>query len=178
MAIRVVYFFDSKTNALKPPDNIKAISSAYKSFLSWFPLCHGYWKKYEDHMVRLCKVEKAVEVYEEAVQSCFWVKSVDLKNRLYCKIIFTLLQDNIKAISSAYKSFLSWFPLCHGYWKKYEDHMVRLCKVEKAVEVYEEAVQSTTYSIGLCFKEFADFVEEDMSCASGNLELHAAYSNI
>ncbi|PWA35149.1 bZIP transcription factor family protein [Artemisia annua] len=28
------------------------------------------------------------------------------------------------------------------------------------------------------FKEFTDYVEEDMSCASGNLELHAAYSNI
>ncbi|PWA94174.1 RNA-processing protein, HAT helix [Artemisia annua] len=61
--------------------------------------------------------------------------------------------------------------------------MAWLCTVEKAVEVYEEAVQSSTYSVGLWVDyssfEFVDFVEEDISFAkSGNLELHAAYSNV
>lgn len=59
------------------------------------------------------------------------------------------MQDDIEKISSVYDSFLSEFPLCHGYWRRYADHKTRLCSVDKAVEVFERAVQAATYSVPL-----------------------------
>ncbi|RVX10840.1 Pre-mRNA-processing factor 39 [Vitis vinifera] len=58
-------------------------------------------------------------------------------------------RDDIKKICLVYDSFLSEFPLCYGYWRKYADHKSRLCTVDKVIEVYERAVQSATYSVGL-----------------------------
>ncbi|KAL5997301.1 hypothetical protein ACLOJK_008231 [Asimina triloba] len=69
-----------------------------------------------------------------------------------CKFIHSLRRtqgtlDDMGRICQIYDSFLSEFPLCYGYWKKYADHWARLCDISKAVEVYEQAVQSATYSV-------------------------------
>ncbi|KAF9587878.1 hypothetical protein IFM89_006132 [Coptis chinensis] len=56
---------------------------------------------------------------------------------------------DVEKISSVYDSFLSEFPLCYGYWRKYAGHKARLCIVDKVVEVYERAVQSATYCVEL-----------------------------
>lgn len=60
-----------------------------------------------------------------------------------------LLQDNVEKIRLVYDSFLSEFPLCHGYWRRYADHKMRLCAVDEVVEVFERAVQSATYSVAV-----------------------------
>lgn len=59
------------------------------------------------------------------------------------------LQDDSGATSRVYESFLSEYPLCYGYWEKYANHKARLCSVDQAVEVYEEAVKVATYSVNL-----------------------------
>ncbi|KAK3037404.1 hypothetical protein RJ639_030166 [Escallonia herrerae] len=64
--------------------------------------------------------------------------------------------DNIEALSLVYDSFLSMFPLCYGYWKKYANHKMHLCNVGKAVETFERAVQSATYSVGF-WVEYCSF---------------------
>ena len=46
-----------------------------------------------------------------------------------------------------YDNFLSKFPLCYGYWRKYATHMIHLCTIDKVVEVFERAVESATYSV-------------------------------
>ena len=59
------------------------------------------------------------------------------------------LQDNLDLIALAYDSFLSMFPLCHWYWTKYTDHIIRLSDAHKADKVYERAVDSTPFSTGM-----------------------------
>ena len=39
--------------------------------------------------------------------------------------------------------------LCAMVTGEYADHMIRLCTVDNAVEVFERAVQSATYSVGV-----------------------------
>ncbi|GAA0169740.1 RNA splicing factor [Lithospermum erythrorhizon] len=56
--------------------------------------------------------------------------------------------DNIDMLSLAYDSFLSKFLLCHWYWTKYAYHKARLCTVVEAVDIFERAVESTTFSVG------------------------------
>ncbi|KAL9239066.1 hypothetical protein vseg_013420 [Gypsophila vaccaria] len=58
-------------------------------------------------------------------------------------------QDNILKIRKVYDAFLSEFPLCYGYWKKYADHEARFGAIDKVVEVYERAVQGVTYSVDI-----------------------------
>ncbi|XP_010529144.1 PREDICTED: uncharacterized protein LOC104806115 [Tarenaya hassleriana] len=55
--------------------------------------------------------------------------------------------DDIEKLCLVYDAFLSGFPLCHGYWRRYAYHKIRLCTVEKAVEVFERAVEAATYSV-------------------------------
>ncbi|KAL5774092.1 hypothetical protein ACOSP7_011649 [Xanthoceras sorbifolium] len=65
--------------------------------------------------------------------------------------IENLFPDDIHKICLVYDAFLAEFPLCYGYWRKYAEHKTRLCTVEKVVEVFERAVQSATYSVGVWF---------------------------
>ncbi|KAK4785958.1 hypothetical protein SAY86_002647 [Trapa natans] len=57
-------------------------------------------------------------------------------------------QENIMKIRRVYDAFLAEFPLCYGYWKKYAEHEAP-GSVEKAMEVYERAVQAVTYSVDI-----------------------------
>ncbi|KAF5947190.1 hypothetical protein HYC85_013147 [Camellia sinensis] len=88
--------------------------------------------------------------------------------------------DNIEKICSVYDSFLSEYPLCHGYWRKYAAHKAHLCTVDKVGEIFERAVQSATYCVGnfyalksscsfcwnnfLLFKRAMSFVGKDYLC--------------
>ncbi|KAI4364099.1 hypothetical protein MLD38_020236 [Melastoma candidum] len=57
-------------------------------------------------------------------------------------------EGNILKIRRAYDAFLAEFPLCYGYWKKYAEHEAS-GSTEKAIEVYERAVLSVTYSVDI-----------------------------
>lgn len=58
------------------------------------------------------------------------------------------VQGKILKIRRVYDSFLAEFPLCYGYWKKYADHEA-LGSIERAMEVYERAVQAVAYSVDI-----------------------------
>ncbi|XP_010523168.1 PREDICTED: pre-mRNA-processing factor 39-like [Tarenaya hassleriana] len=58
-------------------------------------------------------------------------------------------EDNIAKIRKVYDAFLAEFPLCYGYWKKYADAEAHEGAMDKAVEVYERAVQGAAYSVNI-----------------------------
>ncbi|KAF6175092.1 hypothetical protein GIB67_039005 [Kingdonia uniflora] len=100
------------------PDDIEKISLVYDSFLSEFPLCYGYWKKFAGHKARLCTVGKVVEVYEQAVRSATY--SVDLWVD-YCSFSMLLFEDpvDIRRLFERGISFVGKDYLCHLLWDKY-----------------------------------------------------------
>ncbi len=55
-------------------------------------------------------------------------------------------QDELEKIQQVYDSFLAAWPLCYGYWKKYADAEARHGSNERAMQVYERAVNATPYS--------------------------------
>ncbi|KAJ0960246.1 hypothetical protein J5N97_001921 [Dioscorea zingiberensis] len=57
--------------------------------------------------------------------------------------------NDVEKICSVYDSFLAEFPLCHGYWRRYAEHKMRLCSIDKVVEVFERALQAATYCVPL-----------------------------
>lgn len=61
------------------------------------------------------------------------------------------VQDNIDLLRKAYDSFLSIFPLCYGYWRRYAEVESRQPDTaqafNKAVAVYEAAVATIPYCV-------------------------------
>ncbi|KAL4563590.1 hypothetical protein LXL04_027634 [Taraxacum kok-saghyz] len=178
--------FDSWTSLISKieknyQENIKAISWVYESFLSRFPLCHEYWKRYADHMARFSTMEKAVEIYESAVESAtysvgFWVD--------YCSFCMLAFEDPNdvrrvfeRGLSYVGKDFLSYklwdlyirFELSQQQWSLLAHILIRALKFPtKSLHKYYDN-----------FKEFAAFVEEDMSHSkSRHLEPYEDDSNI
>ncbi|KAJ8425762.1 hypothetical protein Cgig2_025359 [Carnegiea gigantea] len=89
------------------------------------------------------------------------------------KFVSYFLQDEVDKITWVYDSFLSEFPLCYGYWKKYAERKARLCSVEKAVEIFERAVESVPYSVGVwvdyCSFSVSSFENPLEICRSGDI---------
>ncbi|KAI5670767.1 hypothetical protein M9H77_11131 [Catharanthus roseus] len=95
------------------------------------------------------KPSKAADICERLHQMIFgdpsnfnsWTALIDLVERS--------CPDNIDAICFAYDSLLLKFPLCHWYWRKYAYEMIRLSDPNKAVEIFERALNLGMYSLGL-----------------------------
>ncbi|MFS7931744.1 putative tetratricopeptide-like helical domain superfamily [Helianthus anomalus] len=178
--------FDSWTSLITEvektySDNIKAISSVYESFLSWFPLCHGYWKKYADHMERLCNVDKAVGVFEQAVQSATYSVGLWVD---YCSFSIHAFADpfDVRRTFERGLSFVGKDFLCHRLWDLYIRFELTQQQWSFLAHILIRALKFPTKSLHKYydnFKEFAAFVEEDMSFSrSSNLEPFVAESNI
>ncbi|CAA7390579.1 unnamed protein product [Spirodela intermedia] len=100
--------------------------------------------------------EAGIFTEEDRLWSIVRANSLDF-NAWTALIQETEKENNILKIRGVYDAFLSEFPLCYGYWKKYADHEGRLGTVDKVVEVYERAVLAVTYSVDiwLHYCEFA-----------------------
>ncbi|XP_071715826.1 pre-mRNA-processing factor 39-2 [Rutidosis leptorrhynchoides] len=178
--------FDSWTSLISDiektySDNIKAISSVYESFLSWFPLCHEYWKRYANHMARLCTAEKAVQVFEQAVQSATYSVGLWVD---YCSFCIHAFADptDIRRTFERGLSFVGKDFLCHKLWDLYISFELSQQQWSFLAHILVRALNFPSKSLHKYydnFREFTSFVEEDMSCAENcNLEPFSADSNV
>lgn len=63
------------------------------------------------------------------------------------------------ARTQVFQDFLSVYPLCFGYWKKYAEAEAKAGFVDKAFEVYEQGVGGVPYECNL-WTAYADFYEK------------------
>ncbi|KAL5053685.1 hypothetical protein RYX36_034367 [Vicia faba] len=100
------------------PDNVDKICLVYDQFLSEFPLCHGYWKKYAAHMSRLCTMDKVVQVFEQAVSAATYSVGLWVD---YCSFGMSAFEDasDIQRLFKRAISFVGKDYLCHTLWDKY-----------------------------------------------------------
>ncbi|KAI3947372.1 hypothetical protein MKX01_004206 [Papaver californicum] len=107
----------AKTEKTSPVD-LEKICLVYDPFLSHYPLCYGYWKKYANHMANLCTINRVVEVYERALE--FATYSVHLWVD-YCTFAMLLFEDpnDVRRLFERGMSFVGKDYLCHLLWDKY-----------------------------------------------------------
>ncbi|CAL5323189.1 unnamed protein product [Camellia sinensis] len=100
------------------PDNIEKICSVYDSFLSEYPLCHGYWRKYAAHKAHLCTVDKVGEIFERAVQSATYCVGIWVE---YCSFSMSAYEDpsDVRRLFKRAMSFVGKDYLCYPLWDKY-----------------------------------------------------------
>lgn len=81
------------------------------------------------------------------------------------------LQEDINAISQAYDSFLSRFPLCHWHLEKYAYQKAKFCNSQEAVVIYERAVEVAMYSVGF----WADYFTFAVACFESPVDIRRYY---
>ncbi|PQQ01589.1 uncharacterized protein Pyn_33189 [Prunus yedoensis var. nudiflora] len=149
-------------------DDVEKISSVYDSFLSEFPLCHGYWRRYADHKARLCSVDKVVHVFERAVQSAtysvpLWVD--------YCNFAMAAFEDpaDIRRLFQRGMSFVGKDYSCHTLWDKYIEFEYSQQQWSSLAQIYIQALRFPTKKLHRFYeglKKFAASCEEEMKCQS------------
>ncbi|KAM1235269.1 hypothetical protein ACFX2J_004753 [Malus domestica] len=153
-------------------DDIEKISSVYDSFLSEFPLCHGYWRRYADHKTRLCSVDKAVEVFELAVQAAtysvpLWVD--------YCNFSMSVFEDpsDIRRLFKRGMSFVGKDYSCHTLWDKYIEFEYSQREWSSLAQIYIQALRFPTKKLHQYYeslKKLAALCEGEMKCQSNSTE--------
>ncbi|KAE9602926.1 hypothetical protein Lal_00050182 [Lupinus albus] len=100
------------------PDDTEKICLVYDNFLSEFPLCYGYWRKYAAHMTHLCTIDKVVEIFEQAVSAATYSVGMWVD---YCTFAISAFEDpsDIRRLFQRAISFVGKDYLCHTLWDKY-----------------------------------------------------------
>ncbi|KAF3449858.1 hypothetical protein FNV43_RR05937 [Rhamnella rubrinervis] len=148
------------------PDDIEKICLVYDSFLSKFPLCHGYWRKYAYHKARLCTVDKVVEIFERAVQSATYCVGVWVD---YFNFSMSTFEDpsDIRRLFKRGMSFVGKDYLCHTLWDKYIEFELSQQQWRSLAHIYIEALRFPTKKLHRyfdSFKRLAMLWEEEMGC--------------
>lgn len=91
------------------------------------------------------------------------------------------LQGEIEYIRAIYDQFLSHFPLCYGYWKKYADAESRVGDPAKVHPVYERGAAAVPYSVDMWLNYVSYFlgatedeeaIRRRASCHSKEITVH------
>ena len=102
-----------------------------------------YWHKINENDQDFASWEKLVSIAETANGGL---------------TLHSSLQD-LEQLAKVYDQFLSKFPYCYGYWKKYADWMLALYTADKAQDVYERAVLAIPNSVDI-WTHFCSFKME------------------
>ncbi|XP_062096460.1 pre-mRNA-processing factor 39-2 isoform X2 [Humulus lupulus] len=148
------------------PDNIEKICLVYDSFLSEFPLCHGYWRRYADHKARLCDVDEVVEVFERAVQSATYSVGVWVD---YCNFSMLAFEDpsDIRRLFRRGMSYVGKDYLCHALWDKYIEFELSQQQWSLLAQIYIEALRFPTKKLHRyydSFKKLANLCTKELGC--------------
>ncbi|XP_027089219.2 uncharacterized protein [Coffea arabica] len=181
--------FDSWTGLVEEvegmcPDNLDLIALAYDSFLSMFPLCHWYWTKYTDHIIRLSDAHKAVKVYERAVDSTpfstgLWVD--------YCCFGMCFYEDpsDVRRLFKRALLFVRKDYFCHALWNQYIKYEFTQQHWGFLANIYLQVLKFPTEYLDRYYENFKQFVvglDEEMkkheNCSAdadaGSLPNHSA----
>ncbi|XP_020094599.1 pre-mRNA-processing factor 39-like [Ananas comosus] len=147
------------------PNDIGVISMVYDAFLSEFPLCYGYWKKYAIHKARLCSHKEMVEVFERAVLVATY--SVDLWVS-YCSYAMLLYEDpaDIRRLFERGLHFVGKNYLCHLLWDKYIEFEYSQKQWSYLANIYINTLRFPTkklHSYHERFKKLVALLEEEVA---------------
>ncbi|KAI9005438.1 hypothetical protein CLU79DRAFT_595778 [Phycomyces nitens] len=95
------------------------VETIYDSFLTKFPLCFGYWKKYADWELNIHGADEAEKVYERGVSAIR--NSIDLWNH-YCDFVLGQPEKDVREIFERAAKDVGLDFLSHTFWDKYLEY--------------------------------------------------------
>ncbi|XP_029468338.1 uncharacterized protein LOC115097047 isoform X2 [Rhinatrema bivittatum] len=87
-------------------------------------------------------------------------------------------ENDIYAVRRAFDAFLSHYPYCYGYWKKYADLERRFDCLQESGEVFERGLQATPLSLDLWI-HFITFLQDtlDMNASESILKIRSIFES-
>ncbi|XP_006279931.2 pre-mRNA-processing factor 39 [Capsella rubella] len=148
------------------PDNVEKLCLVYDAFLLEFPLCHGYWRKYAYHKIKLCSLEDAVEVFERAVKSATYCVPVWLD---YCAFGVAAYEDphDVCRLFERGLSFVGKDYSCYTLWDKYVEYLLDQKQWSSLAHVYLRTLKYPSKKLDLYYKNFrkiAASLKETINC--------------
>lgn len=145
-------------------DDMGKISLVYDSFLSEFPLCYGYWKKYAEHTARLRSVDNVVQIFERAVESVPYSVGVWVA---YCSFSISSFEDplDVCRLFERGLSFVGKDYLCHHLWDKYIEYEYSHEHWNTLASIYIRTLKFPTKKLHQYYESFKKLVaiwKEDM----------------
>ncbi|KAG5015476.1 hypothetical protein JHK85_021612 [Glycine max] len=169
------------------PDDAEKICLVYNHFLSKFPLCHGYWRKYAAHMTCLCTTDKVVEVFEKAVLAATYSVGMWVD---YCSFGMSAFEDpsDIRRLFKRAISFVGKDYLCHILWDKYIHFEFSQQQWISLAHIYIQTLKFPTKKLNQyydSFKKLLTFLEEGIaslelqseSCFDGEIPMTTCYKD-
>ncbi|KAI9358871.1 hypothetical protein DFJ73DRAFT_656655, partial [Zopfochytrium polystomum] len=137
-----------------PLDHGTNLRTVYDHFLSKFPLCFGYWKKYADAVLTLEGVEKAEAIYERAVLSIH--NSVDFWTH-FCLFKSEKCQDEeeVRGVFERAAAAVGFDFLSHPFWDKYIDFEETKQHPERVIAILERIIRIPLHQYSRYFEKYS-----------------------
>jgi pre-mRNA-processing factor 39 len=155
--------FSNWTKLLQMADKlakIEEIRVAYDKFLTEFPLCYVYWKKYADHEEKKGTNESVIAVYERGLTQGI-PHSIDLWT-YYCTYVAEKSED-LDEIRALFERGLSIGALdfaSHPLWDKYIEFENSQEEFKKVADIYERILRVPLEQINSYWERYKLFVSE------------------
>ncbi|KAJ3059498.1 hypothetical protein HDU98_004506, partial [Podochytrium sp. JEL0797] len=134
---------------------IANLRQVFDAFLSKFPLCFGYWKKYADAEMRIDGKAKAIEAFERAVAAIH--NSIDLWNH-YCQFMVDNSEDveEIRAVFERASQGVGYDFLSHPLWDKYIDYEEnRQQDMSKVLAILDRVIRIPLHQYARYFEKYS-----------------------
>ncbi|KAI9332219.1 hypothetical protein BDR26DRAFT_824091 [Obelidium mucronatum] len=153
--LRLAESAQGPVTAASEPQTIANLRSVFDAFLTKFPLCFGYWKKYADAEMRIEGKEKAEEVFERAVSAIH--NSIDLWIH-YCQFKVDNSQDvdDVRATFERGAQGVGHDFLSHTFWDKYIDYEeTRQQDPAKVLKILERVIRIPLHQYARYFEKYS-----------------------
>ncbi|KAK9501193.1 hypothetical protein O3M35_002266 [Rhynocoris fuscipes] len=138
--------------------DLEAAREAYDTFLSHYPYCYGYWRKYADYEKRKGEKSKCEEVFERGLKAIPLSVDLWLHYLNFCK---STLKDDEEQLRNQFKRAIEQCGLefrsdrlwdCYIKWETEGKHLQNVC------QIYDQLLRIPTQGYKTHFENFEEFV--------------------
>ncbi|XP_021920001.1 pre-mRNA-processing factor 39 isoform X3 [Zootermopsis nevadensis] len=142
-------------------NDIEAAREAYDAFLSHYPYCYGYWRKYADYEKRKGNKEKCEEVFERGLKAIplsvdLWIHFLNYSKATYPEDEEHLRTQFEKAIGACGMEFRS-----DRLWESYIKWETEGKRLQNVTDLYDRLLAMPTQGYTNHFDNFQEHVSSN-----------------
>ncbi|XP_023721821.1 pre-mRNA-processing factor 39 isoform X3 [Cryptotermes secundus] len=142
-------------------NDIEAAREAYDAFLSHYPYCYGYWRKYADYEKRKGNKEKCEEVFERGLKAIplsvdLWIHFLNYSKATYPEDEEHLRAQFEKAISACGMEFRS-----DRLWESYIKWENEGKRLQNVTDLYDRLLTTPTQGYTNHFDNFQEHISSN-----------------
>ncbi|XP_070503379.1 pre-mRNA-processing factor 39 isoform X2 [Chironomus tepperi] len=142
-------------------DDLEASREAYDKFLSRYPYCYGYWRKYADYEKKKGSLEKCEEVFERGLKAIplsvdLWIHYLTYAKQKY--------QDDRDAIRNQFERALNFCGLefrSDKLWEGYIRWELEGKDLLKVIDIYDRLLATPTQGYKTHMDNFRELVNNN-----------------